>query len=358
MLIESRDLAALIRTSSTCLIAGARERIETVIDYVAKANITASTASPESNFLHQAIDKYGDKIAPELMETLKGAEIFGAPVPIPNALARREATRPQIVVFDGMVHLIKFYGSLINTCSLLQTHRSDVSYDLGGEEVPEADLMMTAGHSIIADFVGGSCHTPVGLERILGPQASLNVQFGLESSILFILGHEAGHIALGHVDDQYPLSERPPDGLAYREDFDEYKEAELQADSFALKGMLDQFGDDVISSILFFLSPFSFIEAFAPLRAGDHPLTVNRARHLAALLSATGRASRVAIDIIENQADGIEKLAEQRRSSGGNILERIESSLPVRDAYTILNHIEERVLREHGPLEATQTPPP
>lgn len=106
-----------------------------------------------------------------------------------------------------------------------------------------------------------------------------------------------------------------------------------------------------MSSVLFFLGPQSFIEAFA--RAGkSHPFAVNRAAHLAKLMNEGSAAANTVAQIVESQAQGFRNLAERRAANGNDIRFRIHETMPVDLAHRFVQDIKERVVRETGLLEA------
>jgi hypothetical protein len=234
--------------------------------------------------------------------------------------------------------------------SLLQLRRPEAIMTVDDVVQPEALSFSSAGFAIMADSIETG-RTPAAIGDILGLKARKNVKMGYLGAVLFILMHEVGHIHLGHLDAVLGYSERPIRSLAIDEPIGDAQSNEFEADAFAYTSLRDEVRQDIISSVLFFLGPFAFLEAFAFPDGDSHPLAVNRAAHLGRLMDAgTDAASQVA-RIIESQVAGIQQLAARRREAAGDLRHRIHERMPLDQAYRIVAKIKARVASDVGLLE-------
>lgn len=217
MSIESRDLVEMLKGTSYGALPQEAKHIETVIDTIWRGNIVASIDSERSTFLRDVVDKHIDYLDPERVSRIKELDFYGVAVPVADAIARIDAQRQQIIVFDGLLQLIGAYGDLMAAITLLSLVRPSRTVSINGISTPELDAYTEAGFAILAHCVETGV-LAVEFRRILGPQARQRVDVAHAGAVLFVLAHEAGHLHLGHLNaDCAFTSERAYAALAVQE---------------------------------------------------------------------------------------------------------------------------------------------
>lgn len=353
MCIPSHELAELVtmtRAGATPLEAA---RLETVVDTIKKANITARLDSPQSRFLRNLVDKHTHFLQPGAAALFQDIDLYGTDLAVADAIPRIKDGRRQVIVFEGLCQLIHFYADLITVFDLLQTQRSDCVVLVDDAEQPEALAFSLASFALIADFIEtGRTLNPIS--RLLGRRSRRNAAIGYLGAVLFVLLHEAGHLHLGHTEQAPGNSERPPVSPALAEDITPYQQREFDADRFAYMSLREGIRQDFISSILFFLGPFAFLEAFALPAGRSHPLSVNRGAHLASLMAPDDETAAKTLRIIASQIEGIQSLAARRSEHHGNIRYRIHETMPVELAHQIIREISARIEAEGRGLDVQE----
>jgi hypothetical protein len=350
MSIPSDELAELVGLTKTGAAPAEAERLQTTIDTIRRANVTARLDSSQSRFLRNLTDKHAHFMSSDAVDLLRTTDLYGTDLAIANAIPRHRNGRRQIILFEGLCHLIRYYADLITVLNLIQTLRPTATIIVEGEPQPEVSALSSAGFAIIADFIE-SGRTVRTLSPLLGPKSRRNAAIGYLGAVLFILLHELGHLQLGHLAGARDRTERLPLALPIDETIDHYQQQEFDADAFAFRSLRDEVREDFISSVLFFLGPFAFLEAFALPDAKTHPLSVNRAAHLASLLGPDGRAAHAVARIVESQAAGIKNLARSRNENRGDVRHRIREKMPLDLANRIVREVADRIRDEVGCLD-------
>jgi hypothetical protein len=354
MSIPSGELAELLGRANVAAAPSENAFTETVIDLIQRSNIVARQDSGPSQFLRKVLDEHSEYLTPELNEQLTEIEIYGVDLPVINAIARVEETRPQIILFHGLLHFIHFYADLVNVLHLLMTLRPAKEILVNGETWDEARAFSAAGFAILAHFMDTG-QVPCAVGDLLGPTTRRNIEIGYTGAVLFVLAHEAGHIALGHTSNKRLVAERKSHALRIDEQLSLPQEQELEADAFAFKSIREEAREWFTPSMLFFLGPFAFLEAFSRPVRDTHPLASNRAAQLAAMVSAREPENAVAIQrIVESQIAGFRNLAPKRDENNGNIRYRIRETMPIDLAYAIVKEVKNRVFSEQGLLDTRE----
>jgi len=328
-----------------------RRNLETIVDTVRQNNITAETGSAQSRFLRNLTDQHLHFFTEEAAALLKEADFFGVDLPYVNAIPRTRKGRHQVIVFTGLLKTVQFYGELIQLLNLMLLQRPNATLNVDGYAESEALMFSSAAFAGLAGLVDRQQPLPK-FRRLLGIHARKHAAIGYLFAVLFILAHEIGHLRLGHLYAAPELSERMPTSFAIPEELSRYQSHELEADEFAMRAFRERSRENIIPSVLFFLGPFAFLEAFARV-SGDYPLSVNRAEHVR-LLVADSEASRIAAEVLQSSVAGFHRLATMQGLGGTNLRDTIQERMPPRRAEWIIGQVAARIRAEHGSLESAE----
>jgi hypothetical protein len=369
--IGTEELVSLIASDLHRLAPEASAAARLAVADLRERAVVAEDTSPDSQWLRDLIATSQDLLTDDAVEKLGAVHILSVDSFHINALARRVGNTPQIIIFSGLRHLVHFFADYVTVLAHLLRLRPDAMIERpsdrsrGKADDPardtdpdrgEAFLFSAACFAIIADFLRNG-RPPSLIHDLLGPAARKNVELGYRTAILFALLHELGHIDLGHLEDG-PLSEVLPIALVEPETLSLYQQDELAADAYAIAHIAPAHRADIISSVMFLLGSFALLEAFMGGFSVSHPLTINR---LGAIADAAGLTAddRVIVEgWIEDRARAFRSFAGDRTSAGGSIVERIDSAIPITEAYAILAEIKRRIKADLGELEQSASAPP
>jgi len=138
MCIPSNELAVLVRLTQAGAATCEADRLETVIDTIQRSNISARLDSPQSRFLRNLVDKHTHFLRPEAVDLLCDVDLYGTELSVANAVPRYKNGRRQVIVFDGLCHLIRYYADLITILNLLQLQRPTATIVVTGIALPVA----------------------------------------------------------------------------------------------------------------------------------------------------------------------------------------------------------------------------
>ena len=352
MFIPSAELADLLSELSLGATPAEARQIEAVIHTIHQGNITARLDSPDSLQLSAIQARHSAYLDPMVLKALEETDIFGVDLPITNAIPRIEIEkgRRQVIVFGGLLKLIRYYTHLVHVLDLIQKLRSDKTVEVHGQTKSEAEAFSLAASALTACFVRNGDALPE-IDDLLGPVTIQHARNGFESALLFIMIHELGHLMLGHTKQRHLLSERRPVSLALPEEINAYQQDELEADAYAAKAILQNHQEDFVPGILFFVTPFAFLEAFGRDTNSSHPLFVNRGKRLAELLCRNTETASIVSSIIQPQIDGFWSLRKKQFEAGGDIHFRIQETMPAQTAWQLIEDIKSRIRSENGFLE-------
>lgn len=352
MLINQSDLSEILRSSISGATLNERHRIDTIISTVASDEITARLDSDSSVNLRGIVDAHKNILSEEASDLLSEIDIFGVNLDLCNAFARIDSGHKQIIVFDGLLYLIRFYADLVTILPLLNYYYPDETIEINGEKESVAQLFSTAGLSLIVDYIenGGAL---VDLSPILGPVAKRNSELGYLGAIVFLLAHEAGHIELGHCDMSYH-SERYVGNLAIKEEIDNYQNQEFEADEFAFYSITEETRNLFISSIIFFMGPLAYSEIFHFEEGRTHPLAANRLSNLSEKVTFPSDPKlEVALkEIMTGEIERFRGFSAQREAYNGDARERIREVISFEAAHSIIRGVTDRLKGQGLVLEA------
>jgi len=354
MPIGPDELERLLTESWTGAAPREATRLQTVIDTIHKANVTADLGSESSAFLRRVIETHQSILMPDAHAELLAAQSYAVPVNFADATARIVEGQSQIFLFEGMQAILHFYVSLIRVMDLLALEHPDYRIALGETVYPASEAAGMAGFSMLADALQTGRELGA-IDDFIEPGAFRNAQFGYQGAVLFVLLHELGHIKLGHLKAGLGRSEVHDLPLAYPEEIRTRLNNEFEADAFALAAIKPEMRALFMLNVLFFLGPYAFIETFMAPKGSAHPLAVNRIQRLIVSAGFTDEEARVAAGVVQSYLGMLNReslkrpLDEDRRG-------RIGETMPVAFAYKVFDTIRNDLTRHGMQLGQFQEP--
>ncbi len=319
-----------------------------IIDTPKFTNLEIDTSSPSSTRLWNFAMAQNEIVRPEILERLKSIEIYGVDFHVCDAFPRVSEQRRQIIIFDGFLYLLRFCVDLYSVLSLMERYRTEEVIDLDGSSIDEGLAFSMAAHALMVEAVQTG-HVLIDIGDMLGPNANRQAAIGFKGAILFLLLHELGHIDCGHLEDG-SFSERSNIELLVSETLDDAQKKELEADDFAMAAIDAKIRNGFVSSAIFSLLPFAFIEVFSGPVNLTHPLTVNRIGQLVryAKFPDNPELELAAEKIANGHIRRFLHLAEQRTNAGGSVIGSISRTMPLETAYDVIKRIKQNVANAGG----------
>lgn len=354
MCIPSSELAELVGRTLPGAAPTEREHVATVIERIRRGNISAQLAVPRSRFLRNLADQHRHYFNDDVASLIAETDLFGVDLPIVNAIPFRRAGRRNVIVFNGLLQAVRYYADLVNLLNLMLQHRPDEVINLDGSPVRETLAFSMAAFSGMAGAIDRGLSLPP-IRALLPVEARRNAAIGYLFAVLFIIAHEIGHLHLGHLNITPELTERIPVTLAVDEDVGVAAAQEFEADRFALMGFRESARENIIPSVLFFLGPFAFLEAFTRGNV-DYPLSVNRAENVRRLVAPASDAARIAGEVLAASVASHYRLATLQGTSGHALRQKIHDRMPVTRAAWIIHEVSGRIMALGG-FDAGRKPP-
>lgn len=351
MLIKTAELIQLLEGTKTRAATREAEHIHIAIDTLEHTGLIGSTTSDSSKRIRRIVNANIGLITPDAQKRLKGVDVFGINIPVCDAFPRIKDSHHQLIIFDGLLYLIRFYADLQNLLALMNTYRSDAQITIDEEAMPEALALSLAAHALIVENIETGALLP-DIGDLLGPIASKRAGIGYAGAVMFLLFHELGHIDCGHLSSGF-LSERNISSLAIPEEINDYQNKEFEADRYAMLCMREELRNSFISSVIFFMAPFSFSETFSERKKDTHPLTVNRIAHLASNLSFPDdpELEEATRNIVNSEIGRFTRLAPQRADAGGSIRSKITEEMPISQAYRTIELVKRNIASNIGIID-------
>jgi len=349
MSIGPNELIRLLEQTRARVAPAEAASVQIAIDTIRHTGLRAESGSDSSRRIQKILKAHRELLEPAAAARLERVQIFGVDIHICDALPRIDAGQDQVVVFDGLLYLIRFHVDMINAMVLLQSQRADAHVTVDGEEMPLWLALSLAGHALIVDAIQ-SGRPLAGLGDLMGPVAQRRAEIGYAGAVLFLLLHELGHIDCGHLTHG-SRSERSEGMLRVPEALTAHQQNELEADAFAMRCLRGEIRSEFVSSVMFCLAPFAFAQTFATLDAPTHPLAVNRLARIADHLALTGDAEfdNAVCSIVTGEVERFTRLAPQRAEAGGDMRFRLREHMPLQRAYETLSIVRSAVLADGHP---------
>ena len=351
MLIPNSYLCEWVEGSSVRANARNSEHIRQIIDTFEHTGLVADSNSEKSRCIQNIANVHREIILSSAFSELERTIIFGVGAPQCDAFPMYYKETPCIIVFDGLLQLVRFNTDLQILISLLNEKLPEETVEVNGESLSIALAMSLAGHVALTECIDTG-HQLIDITSVLGPKAKQRSEYGYGAAVIFYVLHELGHIVYGHMEQGF-VSERLSIDTAVNEDINENQKMEFEADSYALSCIYPNVRNPIISSLVFALGPFAFLETFRGGLDRKHPLTVNRIAELARQVDFPDdpELEEAVLSVIASEVNRFERLAEDRRLHNGNIQQRIRDTMTLPMAYETMNEVGNHIKKNFGKLD-------
>ncbi len=351
MLIPNNELIKWVQFQSNRANARNHKHIRETIDTFQHTGIVADSNSESSKRIQNIVSSHRTIITEKAYMELSEVVIFGIDSPYCDAFPIPSNNIPKIIIFDGLLYLIRFYVDLIITLDLLESSNIKDTIKVSGEELPFSLAMSLAGHVILTEGIDND-HQSLGLANALGENARVRAERGYSAAALFYVLHELGHLSCGHLNNGF-ISERLSIEPAIDQDINNKQLMEFEADTYALNSIQSSVRNPIISSVIFALAPFAFLETFRGGLNKGHPLTVNRIAALAdhIVFHDEPELASALQNIVESEVNRFNRLSDSRLANGGNIQYRIQENMSLKEAYSTMKDVGYYIKTKFGQLD-------
>ncbi len=317
------------------------KHLNTQISGIEKESITASLDSPLSQGLRKIVNDNKSLFTKEAFSLLEETDIYGVAFGSCNSVARVEKKRKQIIIFEGILNLIKLYTDFIKAADVLKNKRGDKKILVDGVLENERDIFSQAVFIIAMDYIKtGEGFVDIG--DILPDKERMESESGVMASKIFLLLHELAHLKLGHNklggETYFEFNSQE---LLIKEELNKLQQRELEADRFAFSSINKDIRDMFLSSIICFLGAFSFTETFFGGNNHTHPLAINRMERIANLISFSNdpELEEAKREIIESEKKRFIGLSDLREKYTEDKIGNFNEVMTVNKAHSIISVI-------------------
>lgn len=290
------------------------DQLDKHVERAIAENLALDSDSLETVQLFDHFKEQLEFLVPERKSELMRCEVYVLPFPLCIAYAHELSGRRIIVISEGLIDLVAntICSSLavsllpkeLDTCYLLE-YRKDM---------PASHLFANALFLLQLHFYR-FCSPLPNPGALLTPELREQSKAAVNGALLFILLHELGHHALGHLDNDEVRPMRY--GLVIQEALSVEQRQEMDADMFALDCLLEParlLGTYWRENAVNF---FVQMELVSGRHSGfEHPTAINRAYHSDALRAEVGRNHGVS-PRPRFFAEIASRFADTRQASGG-----------------------------------------
>lgn len=342
MLINNDRLIELVLAVRCHAVGQRAAHVKMMVSHWQQQSVLADSRSHQSQSLLTLFNNHRPLLEPKLHRGIAEQVIMAVDGPVCDAIPTVHQGQQVIIIFQGLLRLIRFYTELQLLISLLDQENENLSIN-GSDEVMQIGLAASvAGHAMMCASLEEG-HLLVDLSHLLGPRATQRADYGYGAAVTFLLLHEYGHHVLGHLSGGF-LSEQAAFDLPLPESGGRILLRELEADAYALESFLPEYRAVLMSSIVFAMAPFAFMESFSgPRNPVSHPLTANRLAAMGKQVSGIADETiRKAIhSIVDDELARYRRLSAQRAINNGDISGNITRNMPLTTAYQWLSAIEQ-----------------
>ena len=351
MLIPNSQLCQWVAESSVRANARNSEHIRQIIDTFEHTGLAVDSNSEKSKCIQNIANAHRELIVGSAYSELERTVIFGVSAPQCDAFPMYYQETPCIIVFDGLLQLVRFNTNLQILIALLNEKVTEQTIDVNGERMSIALAMSLAGHVALTESIDAG-HQLMDITAVFGPNAMQRSEYGYGAAVIFYVLHELGHLVCGHLDQGF-VSEQMSIDTAVREGINKNQKMEFEADSYALSCIHPNVRNPIISSLVFALGPFAFLETFRGGLDKNHPLTVNRIAELARQVDFPDEPefAEAVLSVVTSEIKRFERLAEDRRLNDGNIQQRIRNTMTLPMAYETMNKVGNHIKENFGTLD-------
>ena len=327
------------------------EHIRQIINTFEHTGLVADSDSENSRRIQNIANIHREIITESAQTELDKVVLFGIDAPQCDAFPVYYNDTPCIIFFDGLLQLVRFNTDLHILLSLLREKIPEQKIEIDGEIMPVELAISMAGHVVLTESIDTG-HQLMDIAAMFGKNAIKRSEYGYGAAIIFYVLHELGHIVFGHSKNGF-VSERMSIETAIKEELNQYQKMELEADRYALDSIHVDVRNPIISSIVFALGPFAFLETFKGRLNTKHPLTANRISALASRVDFPDEPELAGalLSVVEAEIERFWRLAEDRRLNEGNIQHRIQKNMTLPVAYDVMNTIGRHIRDNFGVLD-------
>lgn len=351
MLIPNSELIQWVEAKSVRANARNCEHIWQIIDTFEHTGLVADSNSQSSRCIQNIVKVHREIITDAACAELEKIVIFGINAPQCDAFPMFYHETPCIIIFDGLLQLVRFNTDLQILIALLEEKIPDQKINVGGENMSIALAMSLAGHVALTESIDTG-HQLIDITAVLGSNAIQRSEYGYGAAVIFYVLHELGHLTCGHLERGF-ISERMSIDTAVKEYINQNQKMEFEADSYALNCIHSDVRNPIISSLVFALGPFAFLETFRGSLDKNHPLTVNRIAELASQIEfpEEPELAEAVLSVVTSEVKRFERLAEDRRLSDGNIQQKIRNTMTLPMAHDTMNKVGKYIKENVGVLD-------
>jgi len=222
----------------------------------------------------------------------KHVESISCKLVISKRINARAMPTGEIVILSGLIDLFFWYTTFTTVTYILADVNIGVSK---AKNTIEHHILQIICFELLPFFHGVDIGILLKLNSLLSKEDKINAQEQLYAAIAFVICHEIGHIALGHFDEDAPISSDVPTILEITETLSPLSNLEIAADSFAISGVLNQFESSIFRSTEVLFTTLAISEAINNKYSQDHPFTLNRLATLRNNIS-TGNQSEMELN--------------------------------------------------------------
>lgn len=271
--IDPQTLAAILECDTLGLMPlTAEQRMKAALE-VRSARRSASTRDPGALDFRARLGSVEHILRDDVREHLAEIPILWVESSLPHAAAIQSERGPALLVCRGLFDVVHFQTSLTAVSSLLS--RLEPEADVSGEALPPSQRLNLAGHIVLVDAYE-NLRPPATLADMLGTGASRDVELGVSTSLLLLILHELGHVALGHTSQVDVggavkvdiVSRSGPPGSRWI--------LELAADAYSVEAIVEKWRGELLSSLINLHNVFHFLEIFGLLPTLEYPSAEER----------------------------------------------------------------------------------
>ncbi|OCW59581.1 hypothetical protein [Hoeflea olei] len=266
--IDPETLSAILECDTLGLMPlTAEQRMKAALD-VRLARRSATPDDPDAIAFRARLRAVEQILRDDVRKHLAEVPILWIESSLPHAAAIQSARGPALLVCRGLFDVVHFQTSLISVGSLLS--RLETETDESGETLSPSHLLNLAGHIALVDAYE-NLWPPVTIADMLGPRAAKDVELGVSTSLLLLILHELGHVALGHTTRVDVGGAIQVDIVPHTSSLSSRRSIELAADAYSVEAVIEKWRSELLSSLLNLHNVFHFLEIFGLQHTQEYP---------------------------------------------------------------------------------------
>jgi len=334
--VDPNTLASIIEVEGYGLIpVSAEQRMQAALEIRATLQ-TAASDDEGSRAIRSRIRSVEQLLGDDARRRLADLPILWCDSSLPHAAAVEIDNASALLVCRGLFDLVHFQTSLDSVCNLLL--QAEARHGLRGdpEQLPSGRMNL-AGYVILADAYS-NLRPPATIADMLGPKALTDVDIGVSTSLVLLLLHELGHVALGHTRARTAGDGAAINAVADPGDGDARVRLELEADAFSLDSVVPEWRAQLLASVISLHNVFRFFEVFGVVPSQEYPSADQR---LAALMDRMplSAADRAFADVWLDDYRRRQRTIAAPPATAGDMIDRFDRTMDAATAYRTVDAI-------------------